>query len=275
MRHLRRRAFAVAALFGSLATAPLLAEQWSTKPPQEVTVPLDYLPFDLKGNLRRPDGDGRFPAVILLPMCGAFFNSVDHGWGAAIKSWGYVVLTLDVFTARGIKGGKTCLYPAPPETAEDLYRALNWLVAQENIDRNRIFVVGFGRTGTVTLSAMERDIVSKAKHRFRGAVTFYPSCGNDKGIMTVATLVIVGARDKNTFEACRKMVQGDDDTGISRQHGEGIPIRFVALPDAYSGFDVPAFQEPVDSRGFHLEFSKPATEQSKEILRHFLRSVGQ
>jgi len=161
MRHLRRRAFAVAALFGSLATAPLLAEQWSTKPPQEVTVPLDYLPFDLKGNLRRPDGDGRFPAVILLPMCGAFFNSVDHGWGAAIKSWGYVVLTLDVFTARGIKGGKTCLYPAPPETAEDLYRALNWLVAQESIDRNRIFVVGFGRTGTVTLSAMERDIVSK------------------------------------------------------------------------------------------------------------------
>jgi dienelactone hydrolase len=275
MRDLKGCAFAVVALVALLATGPLFADQQPTKPPREVTVPLDHLPFDLKGYLRRPNGNGSFPAVILLPMCGALVNSVDQGWGDAVASWGYVVLTLDVFTARGIKGGKTCLYPAPPETVEDVHRALNWLAMQENIDRNRVFVVGFGRAGTVALSAVERDIEAKAKRRFRGAVAFYPSCGADKGIKTVATLVIVGALDKNRFEACRKMVQGDDDIGISRQHGEGISIKFVALPDAYSGFDVPAFQEPVEVRGFHLEFSNSATEQSKEILRYFLLSVGQ
>jgi len=275
MERLKGCASAVAALVTLLAAAPLFAEQRSTKPPQEATVPLDYLPFDLKGYLRRPDGDGPFQAVILLPMCGTFVNSVDQDWGGAIASWRYVVLTLDVFTARGIGSGKTCLYPAPPETVEDVYRALNWLVAQENIDRNHTFVVGFGRAGTVALSAVERDVGVKTKRRFRGAIAFYPSCDPEKGIMTVATLVIVGALDKNTFEACRKMVEGDDDIGISRQHAEGIPIKFVALPDAYSGFDVPAFQEPVDVRGFHLEFSRSATEQSKDILRNFLRSVGQ
>ncbi|WP_027519115.1 hypothetical protein [Bradyrhizobium sp. WSM1417] len=92
--------------------------------------------------------------------------------------------------------------------------------------------------------------------------------------MRVATLVIVGALDKNLFEACRNMVQGDDDIGISRQHGQGIPIQFDALPDAYSGFDVPAFRQPIDVRGFHFEFNQSATEHSKETLRHFFRAAG-
>ena len=267
-------AWAAAALVALLATAPSLAEHPSAKPLQEVKIPLDYLPFDLKGYLRRPDGNGPFQAVILLPMCSTFLEFVDHDWGGAIASWGYVALTLDVFTARGIKSGKTCLDPAPPETIEDVHQALNWFAAQQNIDRNRVFLIGFGRTGTVALSAVERDLATTAKRRFRGAVAFYPACSTDKGIMAVATLVIVGALDETTFEACRKMAEGDDDIGISRQHGGGIPIEFVALPDAYSGFDVPEFQEPVEVRGVHLAFSKSATERSKEILRRFLRSVG-
>ncbi|GLR84350.1 hypothetical protein GCM10007857_10600 [Bradyrhizobium iriomotense] len=275
MNRLKGCALATAALVALLATASTLAEQPSAKPVQEVKIPLNYLPFDLKGYLRRPDGNGPFQAVILLPICGAFLDSVDQNWGAAIVSWGYVVLTLDVFTARGIKSGQTCPYPAPPETVEDVYQALNWLVAQQNIDRNRIFLVGFGRTGTVALSTVERDVATKAKRRFRGAVAFYPACGTNKGVMAAASLVIVGALDENRFEACRKMAEGNDDIGISRQHGEGIPIEFVALPDAYSGFDVPQYQEPVEVHGVHVEFSKAATERSKEILQRFLRAVGQ
>jgi dienelactone hydrolase len=184
-------------------------------------------------------------------------------------------LTLDVFTARGVIGGKTCLYPAPPEIVEDVYRALNWLVTQKNVDQDRIFVVGFGRAGTVALSAAQRDIEAKTTRRFRGAIAFYPSCRAEKGIMAMATLVIVGALDKVTSEACRKMARGEDDIGISRRNGDGIPVKFAALPDAHSGFDVPTFQQPVEARGFHFEFSNSATEQSKVILRDFLRSAGQ
>jgi dienelactone hydrolase len=202
-------------------------------------------------------------------------NSVDQGWGETLASWGYVALTLDVFTPRGIKGGKTCLYPAPPEIAEDVYRGLDLLAARKDVDRNRIFLVGFGRGGSVALSAVERDgVEAKAKRRFRGAAAFYPACADDKGVMTVSTLVVIGALDTKEFDACRKMVQGEDDIGISRQNGDGIPIQFAALPNAYSGFDMPAFQNPVDVRGFHLEFSRSATEQSRNILRKFLQSLG-
>jgi len=261
-------------LLAFLPYAPVAAQQPFPNAPEQVTIPLDHLPLDLKGALRRPHGDGPFLAVILLPACGVFMSSVDQGWGEIIASWGYVALTLDVFTSRGIKGGKTCLYPAPPEITEDVYRGLDFLAASKGVDRNRIFLVGFGRGGSVALSAVERDgIQAKAKRRFRGAAAFYPPCEDDKGVMSVATLIVIGERGTKEFDACRKMAQQEDDTGISRKPGDGVPIQFAVLPDAYSGFDLPAFQKPVDVRGLHLEFSQSATDQSRNILRKFLGSL--
>lgn len=168
--------FCVLPLLALLTSVSVVAEQQSSNPPEQVTIPLDPLPFDMKGDLRRPDGSGHFPAVIILPACGAFMNSVDQGWGGILASWGYVALTLDVFTDRGIKGAGTCLHPAPPETTEDVYRGLDWLAARKYVDRNRIFLIGFGRGGSVTLSAVEREtIAAKAEHRFRGQPLFIPS----------------------------------------------------------------------------------------------------
>jgi hypothetical protein len=69
---------------------------------EEVQIPLNPLPFDLKGYLRRPNGAGPFPAVVLVPSCGRFGSSVDRDWGEALSSWGYVALTLDIFTAHGM-----------------------------------------------------------------------------------------------------------------------------------------------------------------------------
>lgn len=117
---LSRTNYFILSLLAFLLPAPLIAEQQSLNSPEKITIPLAHLPFDVKGNLRRPIGGGPFPAVILLPACGAFMNSVDQGWGQALASWGYIALTLDIFSPRGIKGGKTCLYPAPPEIAEDV-----------------------------------------------------------------------------------------------------------------------------------------------------------
>jgi hypothetical protein len=81
----------------------------------------------------------------------------------------------------------------------------------------------------------------------------------------------MGARDAK-LEACRKLAEGEDDMGISRQRGAGAAIRLVVLPDAHSGFDLPAFQKGVDVDGLHIEYSKAATEQSKDLLRQFLAS---
>jgi dienelactone hydrolase len=262
----------IAALFLATGLCSVGLAQQPTGRAEEVKIPLNPLPFEVKGYLRRPNDAGSFPAVVLVPACGRFVNSVDQDWGQLLSSWGYVALTLDVFTAHGIVGRESCLYTAPPELAEDVYRGVSLLVERKLVDAERIFVMGFGRGGSLVFAAVDRDgVMRQAKHKFRAAIAFYPPCGDIKGVMAVPTLVLVGARDEQTLDACRKMAEGEDDMGISRQRGAGAPIQLVVLSDAYAGFDVPAFQKPVDVRGLHIEYSKQAAEKSKEVVRQFLQ----
>ena len=270
-----KAAFLVIATFSlSAVFAPLRAAEPSAQPAEIVEIPLNPLPFVLSGSLRRPDGEGPFPAIVLLPACGHQAASVDQVWGKALLSWGFVTLTLDVFTPRGVVGKKTCLFAAPPELAEDAYRGLHVLAARKFVDPRHVFVIGFGRSSSLVFAAVERDgFEHTAKRRFRGAVAFYPpGCGAVKGAMTAATLIIAGARDP-VLEACRKMAEGKDDMGISRQPGAGVPIELAVMPDAYAGFDLPEFKKPVDIQGYHIEYSQSATDQAKEKLRQFLQSM--
>ena len=274
MTRLKATLIVIATFSLSTVFAPLRAEESSAKPAEIVEIPLNPLPFVLSGSLRRPDGEGPFPAVILLPACGHLAGSVDQVWGQALLAWGYVTLTLDVFTPRGVVGQKTCLYPAPPGLAEDVYRGLNVLAARKFVDQKHVFVVGFGRSSSLVFAAVERDGVERtAKRRFRGAIAFYPpGCGAVKGVMTVATLIIAGARDP-ALEACRNLAEGKDDMGISRQPGAGVPIELAIMADAYAGFDLPMFKKPADVEGYHIEYSQSATDQAKETLRQFLQSM--
>jgi len=253
---------------------PLRAEEPTARPAETVEIPLNPLPFVLKGLLRRPDGLGPFPAVVLLPACDPFVNSVDQRWGETLSSWGYVALTLDVFTARGIVGKTTCLSPAPSELAEDVYRALNVLATRKYVDVKHVFVIGYGRSNSLVFAAVEHDGIERTvKRRFRGAVAFYPrGCGAVKGVMTAATLIIIGARDPG-LEACRNLAEGRDDMGISRQRDAGAPIQLAVMADAYSSFDLPEFEKPIDVNGYHIEYSRSATDQAKETLRQFLQPL--
>jgi dienelactone hydrolase len=201
-------------------------------------------------------------------------NSIEQVWGRALLSWGFVTLTLDVFTPRGITGPKTCVAPAPPGLAEDAYRGLDVLAARRYVDQKHVFIIGFGRSSSLIFAAIEHDGVERtARRRFRAAVAFYPpGCGAVKGMMTAATLIIAGARD-SMLDACRNLAEGKDDMGISRQRGAGARIRLAIMADSYSGFDLSMFQKSADVEGYHLEYSQSATDQAKETLRQFLHSM--
>jgi dienelactone hydrolase len=271
----RLRVVLVVALLASWSIVSSRADDVPARPAERVQIPLTPLPFDLSGYLRRPDGAGPFPGVVLIPACGRFGDSVDQYWGETLSSWGYVALTLDIFTAHGLPGQATCLYSANPELAEDAYRGLELLVERKLVDARRVFIVGFGRGGSLVFAAVGRDgFIRRAKHKFRAAVAFYPPCGDVKGVFAVPSLVMVGARDERTLDSCRKMAAGEDDMGISRQPDAGAPIQLVVLPGAYAGFDAPAFSKPVNLAGFHLEYSKAATEEAKEVLRQFFQTTA-
>jgi dienelactone hydrolase len=228
-------------------------------------------PVMLRGYLRRPSGAGPFPAVVLLHGCHGFAESLDQNWGARLVEWGYVTLTVDNFSARGLKN--SCRGGLPMDVSFDAYRALDFLSLRPFVDAGRAVVLGFSQGGWLSLSSVEHGPIERAaKNRFRAAVAFYPICARINGPMTVPTLILIGEKDDWTpADACRKLANGEDDLSVSRPKGEGAPLKLKVLPDAYHGFDAPG-EKPVSYLGHHLEYNKAATDQSSEMLREFLAS---
>jgi dienelactone hydrolase len=224
----------------------------------------------LLGYLRRPDGTGPSPAVILLHSCNGNWRRLDERWGKRIASWGYATLSVDSFGPRGIKSG--CRESTSNDFTADAYRALNFLAQQPSIDPARVAAVGFSQGGLSVLLSVERGIIERqSRHKFRAAVAFYPPCGGIRGDMTVPTLILIGERDDlNLADECRNMAAGRDGMGISRQKDQGVPIKLVVLAGAYHAFDAPAFKTATEALGHHFEFNQTATDQSIGELQKFL-----
>jgi dienelactone hydrolase len=227
-------------------------------------------PLPLQGYLRRPNGAGPSPAVVLLHSCNGNWLRLDERWGKRIASWGYVTLAVDSFGPRGLK--ETCDSGAPVDLASDAYRALRFLVQQPFVDPARVVALGFSQGGWLALTSIERGAVERASpNKFRAAIAFYPPCGAFKDNMTVPTLILVGELDDWTPAAeCRNMVDGRDSWGISRQKGEGVPITLAVYPGAYHAFDAPGLKTPIQLLGHHLEFNQAATDRSIDAVHDFL-----
>jgi dienelactone hydrolase len=232
-------------------------------------------PLTLRGYLRRPDTAAPSPAVVLLHGCGGFPESLDESWGMRIAAWGYVALTVDSFAPRGLKN--SCRGGMTADMAFDSYQALKFLTKQQFVDPQRVIVVGFSQGGLLSLSSVERGrIENAAENKFAAAVAFYPVCSAVKGPMTVPTLILTGESDDWTpADACRKLADGEDELGVTRQKGEGIPIRLIVFPNAYHGFDLSNLRAPITYFGHHQEYNKEATDQASEALREFLQSMAQ
>jgi dienelactone hydrolase len=224
----------------------------------------------LQGYLRQTNSPTPSPAVVLLHGCNGDWQRLDQRWGKRIASWGYVTLTVDSFGPRGLKN--TCGGGAPVDLAFDAYRALNFLVQEPFVDPGRVAAVGFSQGGWLALTSIEHGAVERiSQNKFHAAVAFYPPCLGFKGNMTVPTLVLIGELDDWTPAGeCRNMVDGRDDWGISRQKGEGAPVKLIVYPKAYHAFDVSSLQTPIQYFGHHLEFNQSVTDQSIIAVRKFL-----
>ncbi|MBR1281180.1 dienelactone hydrolase family protein [Bradyrhizobium sp. AUGA SZCCT0177] len=260
----------IAVLVAAISTAGIVQCPAAESPPiaVEIESPLAS-PHPLQGYLRQTNSAGPSPAVVLLHSCNGNWGRLDQRWGKRIASWGYVTLTVDSLGPRGLK---TCGEHPPQDLILDAYRALKFLARHPLVDPARIAVLGFANGGRVALTSVEHGFLEQASpNKFHAAIAFYPPCRHFKGGMTVPTLILIGERDDVTpAEECRKMVDGRDAWGISRQKDQGAPIKLIVYPDAYHGFDAPNVTTPSELLGRHLEFNQIATDQSVVALREFL-----
>jgi dienelactone hydrolase len=264
-----RAAAFVAALLAGTAAACAAAWSQSSASVVEFESPLAS-PTPLQGYLRQPNSAGPSPAVVLLHSCNGNWARLDQRWGKKIASWGYVTLTVDSFSPRGIKN--TCNSGAPIELGSDAYRALNFLVRQPFVDPQRIAVLGFSQGGSFALASVEHGAIEQSsQHKFRAAIAFYPRCLGSKGNMTVPTLILIGERDDwAPAQECRNMVDGRDDWGISRTRGQGVAVRLIVYPDARHAFDAPGIERPIEFLGHRLEYNKTAADRASDAVREFL-----
>lgn len=199
----------------------------------------------LRADISRPEGDGPFPAVVLMHGCGGWQPAVRYTMNAYAEflvARGFVVLDLDSFGPRNLGGGKVCedvdrQVDALDYRTHDALDALRYLQAQPLVDARNIFLMGQSNGGSVAINVAKGD----GPHGnagdgggYRGVVAFYPWCGSfDRRSVRLAAPLLV-------------MSGSDDDWTPAREcegvRSTGARLQFVVYPQAAHSFDLEMMQ---------------------------------
>mgnify|MGYP001257698092 CR=1 FL=1 len=208
MKHLLR-------LAAVLALLPLLtAASWQQFP----SIQADGSEgLTVTGLMRVPEGEGPFPAAVLLPDCDGI-SPHERVWGQRLADEGYVIYLIDSFFTRGVK--TTCGDAPDVAVMDDLRGAIAKLKTLPEVDDERIAVVGWQDGADVALAW--------AAEPGEGlAVVFYPSC-SAAGPLSRATLFILPTGYEG-YEACNAFVFGEYEAGKAVQR--------IAPNDVGAGFE--------------------------------------
>jgi dienelactone hydrolase len=264
-------AFVIALLTMSLLPSAFAQDPGSAQP---VSFPsIRGASIELAGFLRRPDGAGPFPAVILLHGSAGNWRGVDSRWGRRLVTWGYVALTVDSYGPRGIKSvfGRFDR-DDPPDHKFDSYAALEFLSAQPYVLADRVAVLGESGGGTMVLIGAAKGVIEQDfPRKFRAAVALYPECSTVHKPMSLPTLVLIGELDDfNLAQHCKDLAFGRR-AWLWHRNPPDEKVHLTVFPGVYHAFDNPAFQNGQRLLGTHwLEYNADAAERSVEEIRRFL-----
>lgn len=187
----------------------------------------------LRGSLLLPDGNGPFPAVILVNGCGGILPS--HGmWARWLREHGYATLILDSFGPRNVHEICTNLDRIPyAKRVLDTYAALSYLGDLNEVDGQRIGIMGFSNGGVVTMEAASRVMISRQRdmpYQFAVAIAVYPSCRFRPQDYGIPTRILIGALDDWTpAKLCTDLLPR------IRETSELVDLK--VYPGAHHGFD--------------------------------------
>ncbi len=186
------------------------------------------------------------PAVLLLHGCHRLSQEQVPSYDRTMKmasllqEMGFGVFMLDLEGPKGVRKG--CLRRPNKRNiglrANDAQIAIAWLKARNEVDANRVAVIGWAEGASTVLSLMNR-----ANPGVKSAVAFYPNCqiflGSSKYRVAAPTLLLVGEEgQKTTAEYCRK---------LGEKSGQDL-FHQVSYPDAEHDFadaDLKVKKKPV------------------------------
>jgi dienelactone hydrolase len=215
---------------------------------------------ELTAELCRPSGNGPFPAVVdLRPRSCEGPAGIPPGWEETVlPSWGYAVLAVDSFAARGL-GPSACddlKALSSRESIGDAYGGFQFLSSGHKIDRRRIVLLGFGGgvgTAVILAGTVEaRDaFLYKASSGFAAFFAVAPYC-NLRFVGLVPDLYAparIFAGEKDDFDPADRCVEL---AGLLRNQGADLAV--TVYPNARGGFDITppdATQDLPDNSALH------------------------
>ena len=216
--------------------------------------------------LSRPDGEGPFPAVVIMHDCsglGPRSSGAPDRWARELVRAGYVVLIPDSFSTRGFSDG-VCVDAspgrndvAPYRRVFDAYAALAHLRTLSFVDGRHVGVMGGSHGGSTTLAVMasvpgEPAALTRDKRTgFAAGVALYPGCVSRPGrgrsaresatggaitgaggvyVPVAPVLILIGEKDDWTLaEPCRELAR--------ESQAAGHPVSITVYPGAHHSFD--------------------------------------
>jgi dipeptidyl aminopeptidase/acylaminoacyl peptidase len=98
----------------------------------------------IEAYLVKPEGNGPFPAVLVLPRCEGLAPYVREGLPQLLASWGYLALAIDSLATR--KDAQSCFHATVDQFA-DAFGGLFYLARLPFVDRRRVAFLGIAKGG--------------------------------------------------------------------------------------------------------------------------------
>ena len=235
----------------------------------------------IQGLLSKPEGNGPFPAVVILHTCGGVRQNLSHVWPALLVEQGYVSLTVDSFGSRGVGNcpndftrrrstSGTAPYVA---IASDAHGALTYLQSRPFVKKHLTAVVGFSLGGiAIHFGILPSYARARPANGFKAAISLYGNCEIRKEAIPmprlnrspIPLLEIIGEKDERILRACKKH--------LPRHPSVDLHI----LPNAYHAFDIQFFTTMRRGHaGAQMLYSEIATRAARKLVKAFLdRHLG-
>lgn len=240
--------------------------------------------------LYKPEGDGPFPALVLMHQCGGLRG--NNNWqNASMLEWakravarGYVVLQLDVLGPRNVDS--VCFGPKGNvffhRGVKDAFQAAAHLSGLPYVNPKRIAFAGYSWGATVAIMSSSKSWADGLAPgpRFAAAVSFYPLCsrlvpqGNVQNAYDAAPtdierplLVMMGSLDNETPPA-------DCMPRLEAARAKGAPVEWHLYQDATHCWDCSSLGNfsKIDVRGNRVtyKYDQDITDDAEKRMFDFL-----
>lgn len=238
----------------------------------------------LTGYLWQPQGEGPFPAVVMLHGRAGSYSTAAKGvydastltqrhrsWGEFWAARGYLALHVDSFGPRGYaQGFPLHSYQNRPEAVSeqtvrplDAYGALQYLRSRSDVIATRIGVQGWSNGAMTVLAALGGAtpgiVQPNPQSGFRAALALYPGCREQEKqdyVPYAPLLMLLAADDEEVSPVvCRRFGE--------RTMARGGKLEFVVYSGAQHAFDDPGGRKQAN------EANRAATIDARQRAEQF------